>query len=419
MTSPAPSGQAIGRLWPDGRPARVVVEEGRIAAIEPIAESPPGVWITPGFIDIQTNGRWGVSYSDPALRVEDVIRIVRAHLELGTARLLPTLITASFDATLHGVSTIAAACEADPVVDRMVPGIHLEGPWISSVDGYRGAHPIEHARDPDWSEFEAWQHACGNRIRLVTLAPERPGALPIIRRLVASGVVVALGHTAADGPTLHAAAAAGARLSTHLGNGIASTLPRHPNPIFHQAADPRLFASFIADGHHLDLDTLRVLALAKGPERTILVSDASPLAGLPPGPYGDWTVDPSGKIVVTGTPYLAGSNQGLDVGLSHLALALDCSLEGVLPSVLTLPCHLLGLQLPPLRPGSPSDLALISPQPSTTSRPGFRVTGFPFGDEVAHESGPYGGNGGGGPRNAPRTPDRQRPGAAHDGNEPG
>ena len=109
--------------------------------------------------------------------------------------------------------------------------------------------------------------------------------------------------------------------STHLGNGIASTLPRHPNPIWEQAAIDDLSASFIADGHHLDLATLRVLARAKGPARTILVSDASPLAGLPPGTYGDWAVDPSGKIVVAGTPYLAGSNQGLEVGVRNLLVA--------------------------------------------------------------------------------------------------
>src|SRR6202034_1491943 len=131
------------------------------------------------------------------------------------------------------------------------------------------------------------------------------------RRAAASGICGAVGHTAADVATIRAATEAGARLSTHLGNGIASELPRHPNPIWLQAASPVLVASLIADGHHLDLATLRVLAKAKGPEQTILVSDASPLAGLPPGDYGDWAVDPSGKIVVAGTPYLAGSNQGL------------------------------------------------------------------------------------------------------------
>ncbi len=155
---------------------------------------------------------------------------------LGTARLCPTLITAPVDHLLHGVRTIAAACEAFPDVAARVIGIHLEGPFISEREGYRGAHPPASIRDPDWSLFQELQEASGGRIVLMTLAPERTGAIEFIRRATAAGVVIALGHTAADGATIRAAAEAGARLSTHLGNGIASELPRHPNPIWEQAA---------------------------------------------------------------------------------------------------------------------------------------------------------------------------------------
>jgi N-acetylglucosamine-6-phosphate deacetylase len=190
----------------------------------------------------------------------------------------------------------------------------------------------------------------------MTLAPERPGAIAFIREATAMGVTIALGHTAADGDTLRAAADAGARLSTHLGNGIASPLPRHPNPIWEQAALDGLSASFIADGHHLDASTLRVLVRAKGPDRVILVSDASPLAGLPPGRHGNWAVDPSGKIVVAGTPYLAGSNQALDVGLGTLLAATDLSLPQAIATVTTNPARLLGHPEPSLGLGHPADL---------------------------------------------------------------
>jgi N-acetylglucosamine-6-phosphate deacetylase len=196
---------------------------------------------------------------------------------------------------------------------------------------------------------------------MITMAPERPGSIPFIRQAVESGVVVALGHTAADGPTIRAAVEAGARISTHLGNGIASMLPRHPNPIWQQAATDRLSASFIADGHHVDPATLRILARAKGPERTILVSDASPLAGLPPGTYGEWAVDPSGKIVVAGTPYLAGSNQGLEVGVRNLRLATGWKLSDVLTSVTTNPARILSRPEPRLEPGEPANLILFHP----------------------------------------------------------
>lgn len=328
-----------------------------VAAVEgPSLESDDDDWIAPAFWDIQVNGRWGISFSDPSLTVEQVAEVVRAQAALGTARLCPTLITAPSEHTRHGVRTIAAACERYRDIAAMVLGIHLEGPHISPLDGYRGAHRIDAVRDPDWDEFRTLQAASGGRINLVTLAPERPGAIEFIRRLTDSGVVVALGHTAADGPTIRAAADAGARLSTHLGNGIAATLPRHPNTIWEQAAEDRLFASVIADGHHLDSATLRVLARAKGPDKLVLVSDASPLAGLPPGRYGDWEVDPSGRIVVAGTPYLAGSSSGLDVGSETLLAATDGSVPSVLNAATLNPARLLRREVPEIVTGRPSNL---------------------------------------------------------------
>jgi N-acetylglucosamine-6-phosphate deacetylase len=342
---------------------RLGIEGERIARCEsqePCSRgSQEDLHVAPAFWDLQTNGRWGVSFSDESLTVEQVGEIVRAHAGLGTARLCPTLITASFAATLHGVSTIAQACERWPEIDAMVLGIHLEGPWISERDGYRGAHPLEHVRDPDLGEFERWQAASSGRIRLVTLAPERLGAIPAIGALCREGVVVALGHTAADRATIDAACRAGARLSTHLGNGIADPLPRHPNPIWDQAAQQRLSASLIADGHHLGPSIVQVLVRAKGLDRIILVSDFSPLAGLPVGSYGAWAVDPSGKIVVTGTPYLAGANRGLDHGLSNLAAWAGLSVADVWSTVTTTPARLLGRDPPALAAGAPANLVLF------------------------------------------------------------
>jgi N-acetylglucosamine-6-phosphate deacetylase len=349
---------------------RLTLEGARIADLAPGAgpaePTPDDDWVAPAFWDIQTNGRWGVSFSAPDLTVDQVTEVVRAQAALGTARLCPTLITASPDATAHGVGTIAAACDRFPDVAAMVLGLHLEGPYISPLDGYRGAHPIAAVRDPSWPEFAAWQGLSGGRIALMTLAPERPGAIDFIRRAVAAGVVVAIGHTAADGDALRAAADAGATLSTHLGNGIVSPLPRHPNAIWQQAADDRLTASLIADGHHLDRDTLKVLARAKTLDRVVLVSDHSPLAGLPVGTYGPWAVDPSGKIVVAGTPYLAGSNQDLDVGLSTLLGAIpELTLADAWKTVTAHPARLLNRPAPALAPGAPACLVRFRFDPDT------------------------------------------------------
>ncbi len=265
----------------------IEIRGGIIVAVRPGDGSPKSSaqddWVGPAFWDIQVNGRWGHSFTSPELTVEQVVSIVRAQASLGTAYLCPTLITSPAGHMLHGARTIAAACGSDPATAQMVLGIHLEGPFLSHREGYRGAHPADAVRDPDIGLFDELQEASGGRIILMTLAPERPGAMELIASARRSGVVVALGHTAADGPTIRKAVEAGAKLSTHLGNGIAAELQHHPNPIWHQAANDSLFASLIADGHHLDCATLRVLARAKGPERVILVSDASPLAGLPVG----------------------------------------------------------------------------------------------------------------------------------------
>jgi len=337
--------------------------EGLIASVEaatgPLEVEADDPWVAPAFWDIQNNGCMGRSYSSADLTIEQTAEMIRGQGPLGTARLCPTLITAPVEHMLHGLRTISAACQRYPDVARRVVGIHVEGPFISEREGYRGAHPEGSIRDPSWAIFEQLQAAAGGRIVLVTLAPERHGSMEFIRQATSAGVVVALGHTAAPESVIRDAALAGARLSTHLGNGIAAHLARHPNPIWVQAALEPLAASFIADGHHLDSATLRVLALAKGPEHTILISDASPLSGLPPGSYGEWAVEPSGRIVVAGTDYLAGSNLSLAVGINNLLCATGWTLEEVLATVTNNPARLLGQRPPTISAGSPGDLVVF------------------------------------------------------------
>lgn len=203
----------------------------------------------------------------------------------------------------------------------MVPGIHVEGPSISDNDGPRGAHPLAHVRPPSIEEFDRWQQASGNLVSMVTLAPEHEGSVDYIRALTARGVHVALGHTAATPEQIHEAVEAGAVLSTHLGNGAAAMLPRHPNFIWAQLADDRLAASFIADGWHLPADTFKAMLRAKGLDRAVLVSDMVALAGMPPGIYdqpvgGRVEVSAEGRISVAGTPYLAGASLPLSANVA-------------------------------------------------------------------------------------------------------
>ena len=351
------------RDYASGRWVRVSLDGPEIASVEPAdgdpetAEDDP--WIAPALWDVQTNGRWGVSFADGAITAEQVRRIVLAQAEAGTARLCPTLITASREAMAHGLETIASACDDDPELDRRVLGIHLEGPWISPEDGYRGAHSREHVREPSWEEFESLQRASGSRIVLVTLAPERPGAIEMIGRLRAAGVVVAIGHSAAEGDTLDKAIAAGVTMSTHLGNGVPAVLPRHPNAIWSQAGRDELMASLIADGKHLDPATLGVLIRAKTPSRCLLVSDASPLAHAPVGLHGPWEVREDGAIVVPGTPYLAGSNLDLWRAIPGVMASGAMTLAQAIAAATAHPASVLGRSAPRLAQGEPADLLIF------------------------------------------------------------
>lgn len=371
------------RHYATGRWVRVVVEGPTIVEVRDVYgpgdpdESDP--WIAPALWDIQTNGRWGVSFSGGSLTVEQVGRIVHAQSAMGVAKICPTLITAGADALRHGVSTIAEACDSDPEIDRRILGIHLEGPWISPEDGYRGAHPREHVRDPDWDEFAELQEASGNRIVIVTLAPERPGAIDLIRKLNDSGVSVAIGHSAADADTIAQACDVGLTMSTHLGNGVPAILPRHPNTIWSQAACDNLRASLIADGRHLDDAILAAMVKLKGLERILLVSDASPLAGAPSGIYGPWEVLDDGGIVLAGTPYLAGSNLSLWDAVGNLMKAARVSLEDAIDAATHGPAELLGREAPDIEDGAEADLVLFRFDEDETETP--RITASLIGGE--------------------------------------
>src|SRR5581483_10810585 len=313
------------RHWETSEPVELTIDRGRITSVSPPTAGPADVtadWVAPSFFDIQVNGCHGVSFNSDRLTADEVRRVAAVCRAHGAGGFCPTLITAGAGALAHGFATLARACDADPDLARAMPAFHLEGPYIAAEDGPRGAHPRDQVRPPDWDEFRRWQDAAAGRIRLVTLAPELPGALPFIERLTASGVVVSIGHTAATPDQIRDAVSAGARLSTHLGNGAHAVLPRHPNYVWEQLAADELWASVIADGHHLPPAVLKSVLRVKTPARAVLISDAGSLAGLPPGRYDCWgqefEVHPAGKIVVPGTGFLAGAAVFLDSCVGHV-----------------------------------------------------------------------------------------------------
>jgi N-acetylglucosamine-6-phosphate deacetylase len=354
------------RHYATGHLVDVVVHDGRIAAIEPPAAAAPDLsagWVAPALFDLQINGCDGHSFNSERLSADGVRHVAAACRRRGIGALCPTLVTNSFAALSHGLATLRRACETDADVARSVPAIHLEGPYISAEDGPRGAHPRQHVRPPDWDEFRRLQDAAGGRIRLLTLAPEHDGALEFIERLTAAGVVVALGHTAAAPQRIRDAVRAGARLSTHLGNGAHAVLPRHPNYIWEQLAEDGLWASLICDGHHLPPSVVRCIVRVKTPARAVLTCDASSLAGLPPGRYREWDqefeVVPEGKVVVAGTGYLAGSWAFTDVCVGNVLRFAGVSLVDAVDMAGARPRELLGLSPCRLEAGRPAALVLF------------------------------------------------------------
>lgn len=304
----------------------------------------------PGFVDLQVNGFAGVDFNDPAIAVDDVARAIAAMRATGVTRCLPTLITSSFESFAACARTIVRAGDdagAGPT-RAVIAGLHMEGPYISPVDGVRGAHPRAHVRDATIDDFERRQDAAEGRIRLVTLAPEVSGAIALIEHLVARGIRVAIGHTNASADEIRDAVSAGATLSTHLGNGCALTLPRHPNILWEQLAHDALLASFIVDGHHLPAATVKAMMRAKTPARALLVTDAIAAAGCPPGVYtiGGLQVElsPSGRVSPPGAAHLAGSALSMDRAIGHTVRFTGLPFEQVVAMATTTPAAFIGIE---------------------------------------------------------------------------
>lgn len=356
-----------GRSYVNGEPICVTVEGERIARVEPAwpeRDSAEWPWIAPGLFDLQINGHKGIWFCDPHLTAAQVLSVLEEHYAFGITRLCPTLITASFEALAAGVSAIREACESATWADRMVAGIHLEGPSISPEDGPRGAHPLTQVRPANWDEFRRLQELSGHRIRLVTIAPETGHGVEFIRQAVASGVTISIGHTAASPEQVTAAINAGATLSTHLGNGAHGMIRRHPNYIWEQLGDSRLTACLITDGHHLPASVIRSVVRAKSTLKTIITCDSAGLAGCPPGRYqiesGEVEILPEGKIVVAANPqYLAGSAQLTDACVAHAIRAAGLSLHDAWNMASRNTARALKLEEHRLARGSRADLVLF------------------------------------------------------------
>jgi N-acetylglucosamine-6-phosphate deacetylase len=324
----------------------------------------PDLYIFPGFFDPQVNGFAGVDFNGKNLTPEGLRQAAVRLAASGVTRFFPTLTTAPFEKTLIRLKMLSAALETDPLFRKMAMGFHLEGPYISHEEGFRGAHPPEFIRPPKWEEVEKFQEAGNGHIRCITLAPELEGAIPFIERAAKSGVVVGLGHTNASEEILEEALGAGAKLSCHLGNGAHALVPRHRNPIQKQLSMDRLMASIIVDGIHLPDYVVRNFIRAKGIERILLTTDSMAGAAAPPGRYtiGDLAVE-VGKddraARLPGTPYLAGSTLTMDQAVRNVMRFADLPLVPALKMAGRNGGNLFPEAKKDLIPGSMADIVLF------------------------------------------------------------
>jgi len=277
-------------------------------------------------IDLQVNGWGGIDFSTASLTVEEVCKVTSMQVELGTVGYCATVVTATPEVYERVLPVLAEAMETPECKGRLL-GIHLEGPFISPEDGALGAHALQNVQNPSIEAFDRFNELAQGQIRLLTLAPEMEGAIELIEYACRAGVTVAIGHTLVDSKGVHRAVQAGATLSTHLGNGCPNRIDRFKNSLWPQLAEPGLMPSLITDGHHLPPDFVRTAIAVKGLENILLVSDASPLAGLPPGDYECFErrvrLEEDGCIRNLEAPTLAGSSSCL----------ADCAvwLQSVLP----------------------------------------------------------------------------------------
>jgi N-acetylglucosamine-6-phosphate deacetylase len=305
--------------------------------------------LAPALFDLQINGYAGVDFQNPDLTGDQLHNALDALQATGTRRILLTLITDTLDALERKFSNLEALRARSPFVAEFVCGYHLEGPWLSPEDGYRGAHPGECMRAPDLTAFRRLQAAAGGNIRLVTVAPEWPGSADFIAALVAEKVVVSLGHTNASEAQIDAAIRAGASMITHLGNGCPVTLPRHDNIIQRLLARDELTACLIPDGAHLPPFALRNFFRAKPPGKVLLTTDAMAAADAPPGRYhiGRLEVESrDGVVRAPGSANLAGSCLSPAQGVANAAQWLGVSTQEARAMFSTRVAEIFGIALP-------------------------------------------------------------------------
>ncbi|MEO8736355.1 MAG: N-acetylglucosamine-6-phosphate deacetylase [Edaphobacter sp.] len=341
-------------------PVITIDDAGLIVSIHSDPASKSEQILTSTFFDIHTHGaaNYDVMRASPA-----ELAVVNKFLATkGVGHYLPTTVTAPIDQTLRSLEALANAVESNTAPDQACPiGIHLEGPFISHAK--KGVHPPADILAPDITLFDRFYQAARGHIRVITMAPEIPGALALIEHAVSLGVRVSIGHTNANSEEAQAAIEAGARSATHTFNAMRPLDHRDPGVIATVLDDDRLFAELICDGIHVAPEMVRLWLKAKGPDRAILITDSMSAAGMSDGTYtlGTFQVEvANGRAMSNGS--LAGSVLTMDRAVANLQRFTGSPLEIAVRLASHNPAKLLGLEdtITNASPGQPANFNVFN-----------------------------------------------------------
>lgn len=348
----------------------VVIEDGAIVQIgQSSAASPPGgevldfaeATILPAFFDVHIHGSAGHDVMEATPQALGTIGgFLGRH---GVGAYLATTVTADIDMTLRSLSGLAIEMRR-PQLGAQPVGIHLEGPFLSPHK--RGAHPERLLQPPSVELLDRMWQAAEGQVRLLTIAPELPGADAVISRAVELGIRVSLGHSNATLAEAQRGVRLGAASATHTFNAMRSFSHREPGLVGEVLTNDGLFAELICDGLHVDPTAVRIFWKMKGRGRGILITDAMSAAGMPDGPYklGELDVRVEGGRCLIEENTLAGSTLTLDTGLRNFASFTGASLAEAAPLVTCNPARLLALddRFGEITVGRSADLVILSPQ---------------------------------------------------------
>ncbi len=356
--------QWTGRRVPEGTPCRITCAGGRIVRIESVdpESCSPAAWIAPPLLDLQINGFAGIDFQRDDLEEPDLLAAVSGLRAAGCGQFLLTLITDEWPRMLERIRRLRRLRDRNPALRGAIRGWHCEGPFLSSAPGFCGTHPPQWMRDPSPESMCELRAAAGEDSVLLTIAPERTGAVAAIREARRLGIRVSLGHTDASAAALRDAVAAGATGFTHLGNGCPQQLDRHDNILWRVLESSGLTVSLIPDTHHVAPPLFRLVHRVLGAERIYYTTDAMAAGGMPPGRYsiGPLEIEVGSDQVVRypGRTHFAGSALAPMAAIFRAASMLGCPWHEVWPAMSIRPARLMGWE-GDLRPGRPATFCLL------------------------------------------------------------